>query len=197
MTEKEWLDSAELSRLFKLVERKASQRKCVLFAVACHHLSPAYDPSFHERMKKDSEKYEVAVQFADGHIDVAEVRRHWLRSGEELSLPERGEEWAKQGWAYQVVWDYEDPLEVDVAALIWEIFGNPFRPVTFAPEWKTSTVTALAETIYADRTFGNLPVLADALEDAGCDHADILSHCRGPGSHVRGCWVVDLVLGKE
>ncbi len=83
-----------------------------------------------------------------------------------------------------------------IADLIRDIHGNPFRPVTFAPEWRTSTVTAIAETIYADRTFGNLPVLADALEDAGCDHADILSHCRGSGPHVRGCWVVDLVLGK-
>ena len=47
------------------------------------------------------------------------------------------------------------------------------------------------------REFGNLPVLADALQDAGCENADVLDHCRGPGSHVRGCWVVDLVLGKE
>ena len=84
-----------------------------------------------------------------------------------------------------------------LANLIRDVAGNPFCPVTFATEWRTSTVTALAETIYADRTFGNLPVLADALEDAGCEHADILSHCRGPGPHVRGCWVVDLVLGKE
>ena len=81
--------------------------------------------------------------------------------------------------------------------MIRDIAGNPFRPVTFAPEWRTSTVLGIAETIYADRTFGNLPVLADALEDAGCEHADILSHCRGPGPHVRGCWVVDLVLGKS
>ncbi len=61
----------------------------------------------------------------------------------------------------------------------------------------SSTVAALAQTIYADRAFDRLPILADALEEAGCDNADILTHCRGDGPHVRGCWVVDLILGKE
>src|SRR5262249_23472844 len=77
------------------------------------------------------------------------------------------------------------------------IFGNPFHPVTLTPAWQTSTVTALAQSIYDDRAFDRLPILADALEDAGCDNADILNHCRQPGEHVRGCWVVDLILGKE
>ena len=63
-------------------------------------------------------------------------------------------------------------------------------------EWVTPTVRALAEGIYADRAFDRLPILADALQDAGCDDADVLAHCRGPWPHVRGCWVVDLVLGK-
>jgi hypothetical protein len=81
--------------------------------------------------------------------------------------------------------------------LIHDVFGNPFRPVTFDPAWRTSTVHALATTIYDHRAFDRLPVLADALQDAGCEHADVLDHCRGPGLHVRGCWVVDLVLGKS
>ena len=57
-------------------------------------------------------------------------------------------------------------------------------------------VRALAEGIYADRAYDRMPVLADALEDAGCDYAEILSHCRGNGPHVRGCWVLDALLGK-
>ncbi|MBN9521069.1 hypothetical protein J0H58_21550 [bacterium] len=77
-----------------------------------------------------------------------------------------------------------------------DIFGNPFRPVALDPAWRTEAVVALAAGIYADRAFERLPVLADALEDAGCDHADVLTHCRGAGPHVRGCWVVDLFLGK-
>jgi hypothetical protein len=78
-----------------------------------------------------------------------------------------------------------------------DIFGNPFRPATVDPAWRTSTVVALARGMYESRDFGAMPILADALQDAGCDNEDILNHCRGPGPHIRGCWVVDLVLGKE
>jgi hypothetical protein len=77
------------------------------------------------------------------------------------------------------------------------IFGNPFCPGSFSPEWRTDTVLALARQVYESRDFGAMPILADALQDAGCDDEDVLSHCRGPGPHVRGCWVVDLVLDKK
>lgn len=83
---------------------------------------------------------------------------------------------------------------------IRDIFGNPFRPVTQNPSWMAwndGTVGNLAQTIYDERRFENLPILADALEEAGCTNSDILGHCREPGSHGRGCWVVDLLLGKE
>jgi hypothetical protein len=84
------------------------------------------------------------------------------------------------------------------AALLRCIFGLlPFRPATINATWQTSNVTALARSIYDDRAFDRLPILADALEDAGCDNADILQHCRSGGEHVRGCWIIDLVLGKE
>ncbi|MBX3398315.1 MAG: hypothetical protein KF873_06205 [Gemmataceae bacterium] len=78
-----------------------------------------------------------------------------------------------------------------------DIFGNPFRPVAVDPAWLTSTAVAIAQGIYDDRAFDRLPILADALQDAGCENADILAHCRSEGPHVRGCWVVDLVLGKS
>ncbi|MCE9566335.1 MAG: hypothetical protein K8U57_30290 [Planctomycetes bacterium] len=79
-----------------------------------------------------------------------------------------------------------------------EIFGNPFRPVTADPAWLTSDVVALATGIYSDRDFSAMPILADALQDAGCDSEDILNHLRDPNvTHVRGCWALDLVLGKE
>jgi hypothetical protein len=83
------------------------------------------------------------------------------------------------------------------ADLLLDIFGNPFRPITLDPSWLTPTVKTLAQAIYEERTFEDLPVLGDALEDAGCNNEDVLSHCRGPGPHTRGCWVVDLLLGKE
>jgi len=81
--------------------------------------------------------------------------------------------------------------------LLREIFGNPFRPVAFDPTWLTPAVVELAQTIYDDRTFDHMPELADALEQAGCDNAEVLAHLRGPGPHVRGCWALDLILGKE
>jgi hypothetical protein len=86
-------------------------------------------------------------------------------------------------------------------ALIRDIFGNPILPPPLTdPTWLTwngSTVVRLAQAIYEERGFDLLPLLADALEEAGCTSADILAHCRTKGEHVRGCWVVDLLLGKE
>jgi hypothetical protein len=87
--------------------------------------------------------------------------------------------------------------EGEVAALLRDTAGNPFRPVSADPTGLTAAAVGLAQTIYADRAFDRLPILADALEEAGCDNADVLAHCRGGGPHVRGCWVVDLVLGKR
>jgi hypothetical protein len=84
--------------------------------------------------------------------------------------------------------------------LIRDIVGNPFRPVRLKPEWlawNDETAPKIAQAIYEERAFDRLPVLADALEDAGCDDADLLAHCRGDRPHVRGCWVVDLILGKQ
>jgi len=84
-----------------------------------------------------------------------------------------------------------------IVPLIRDVFGNPFRPVVVAPEWLTPDVLAIAAGIYSERAFDRMPILADALQDAGCDSSDILNHCRQPGEHVRGCWVVDLILGKS
>ncbi|HZV04320.1 MAG TPA: hypothetical protein VE999_04450 [Gemmataceae bacterium] len=80
------------------------------------------------------------------------------------------------------------------------VFGNPFCPVAVDLSWLTwndGTVLKLAQSIYDERAFDHLPILADVLEEAGCRDQDILAHCRSGGEHVRGCWVVDLVLGKS
>ena len=100
------------------------------------------------------------------------------------------------GWARGAVGDGESEERAQ-AALLLCLFGNPFRPAAFAPGWRTADVLGLARGIYADRAFDRLPLLADALMDAGCDSDDLLAHCRDEGPHARGCWVVDLLLGKE
>lgn len=87
-----------------------------------------------------------------------------------------------------------------MAAFLREIFGNHFRQFVIDPtwlDWNDSTVVKLAQNIYHERAFDRLPVLGDALEEAGCHDADMLAHCRQPGQHVPGCWVVDLLLGKK
>ena len=91
--------------------------------------------------------------------------------------------------------DWRSKLEL--LQFLRDIFGNPFRPVSFDREWRTSTVVAIAKAMYESRDFSPMPILGDALQDAGCDHEEILTHCRSDGPHVKGCWVVDLVLGKE
>lgn len=101
------------------------------------------------------------------------------------------------------------------AALLRDIFGNPFQPIAIDPTWLTAGVVSLAQKMYAANDFNEMPDLADALQDAGCENEAILNHCRysslqaaesegSPGAghgihcpHVRGCWVVDLVLGKS
>jgi hypothetical protein len=92
-------------------------------------------------------------------------------------------------WATEVERDKQ-------AQVLRDVFGNPFRPVTVESGWLTPTVIALAQAIYQERQFGDLPRLADAMEVMGCRDADILAHCRQVGEHVRGCWAVDLLLGK-
>jgi hypothetical protein len=94
-----------------------------------------------------------------------------------------------------------EQLGGEQCGLVRELFGPlPFRPASVDAAWlagNDGTVSKLAAAIYDARAFERLPVLADALEDAGCSDAALLGHLRGPGPHVRGCWAVDLLLGKE
>ena len=93
-------------------------------------------------------------------------------------------------------WRAEQDEESAQCRLYRDVFGYPFATVEFAPAWRTSTVLALSRQMYESRDFTAMPILADALQDAGCEHDEILEHCRGGGEHVRGCWVVDHALGK-
>ena len=92
---------------------------------------------------------------------------------------------------------YAGRVGIRVGAYFRDIVGDPFRPVTFSPQWRTSTAVAIARGMYESRDFSAMPILADVLQDAGCEADAILTHCRDRDQvHVRGCWVVDLVLGK-
>jgi hypothetical protein len=99
-----------------------------------------------------------------------------------VDLTQKNKRAARRAWGEQVV------------RCIWGLL--PFRRVTADPSWRTPTVLALARGVYVERAFDRMPILADALEDAGCENPDVLAHCRNPGSHARGCWVIDLLLGR-
>jgi hypothetical protein len=92
-------------------------------------------------------------------------------------------------------------VETTPAAFLRDLFGPlPFRLVTLDPTWlawNDGMAEKLARGINEERAFHRLPILADALEEAGCDEESVLVHCRGSGPHIRGCWVVDLLLGQS
>jgi hypothetical protein len=152
--------------------------------------------------------------YYDNQEDVQEERLGYFAGGAVFQL---GQEWlasdivadaASGAVACSTLDAGSDRLAADAAKhgesaaqcrLLRDIFGNPFHLPSADPAsltWNDSTISKLAQAIYDDRAFDRLPVLADALEEAGCTDTDILSHCRGPGPHVRGCWLLDLILGK-
>jgi hypothetical protein len=86
----------------------------------------------------------------------------------------------------------ENKIQCD---LYRDLFRYPFQSPSFSPEWRTPNVLAIAQKIYDERTFDGLPILADALEETGCDDTELLTHCRGTNPHIWGCWALDLILG--
>jgi hypothetical protein len=224
MTEAEWLTCTDPEEMLEAVSDGASERKLRLFAVACcrriWHLledercrqAVEIAETALDRKRKSRgdlariEKLIVAVQgsheYGDAASDNALCAVEYLRWGGESAGWAAGK--AAEAMAFDKedndgpTWDEAVTDEQGIQChLLRCILGNPFRPATMNPTWLTTTVTGLAGTIYEERAFGRMPVLADALEDAGCDQEHILGHCRRPGEHVRGCWVVDLLLGKE
>jgi hypothetical protein len=101
------------------------------------------------------------------------------------------------GW-YAVEWTVGNGPELPGrVGLLRDIIGNPFRPAAIDPTWLTPSVTMLARVSYDESAFDLMPILGDALEEAGCTDVPLLSHCRETVEHVRGCWVVDALLGKS
>lgn len=85
-------------------------------------------------------------------------------------------------------------------AIIRGVFGNPFQPITIEQallDWRDGVISKIAKHIYDERSFAELPILADAVEEAGCTNTELLKHLRHPGPHVRGCWALDLLLGRN
>ena len=155
----------------------------------------------------------VCERFLEGQATAAEREEAlaeidhigWMNHGPFLSLDlSLAGYFAESAWrgdlqaCYHDAWNPRPERRDRVCAeLLREVFGNPHRPVRFDPAWRTDTAVAIARQMYDSREFSAMPILADALQDAGCDSDELLNHCRSAtATHVRGCWVVDLVLGK-
>ncbi len=223
MTEAEWMTSKDWYPMLRFLQRRASDRdgdlpetsrdylcrKEYLFTAACCRLlwdrltdgfrsavvdleRRADDPG-----QSDAKWVEIDDNWEDiegGLESSRQVAPKRMRAAFD-ALEDALNASYLDGWVYSTVTNRkkQTPLARD-------IFGNPFRPVVVDPAWllrNGGLVRKLAQSAYDERALDRLPVLADALEEAGCTDADILSHCRSPGPHVRGCWVVDTLLGKQ
>lgn len=221
MNEWDWLSSTDPEKMLNYLGQPASQRKLSLFACSCWHrlahLLPT--PAAHcvveltekwaegQACEEDWQQargdlfaellgvgtapfgpriFEVLALLC-GEIGKGETHAH-LASRASLAAAEWVGDWAV---------DTETRMQCD---RLRDIFGNPFRPTILDPSWlawNERCVEKLAWTIYAERRFEDLPILGDALEDAGCDQAELLRHCRETTDHVRGCHVLDLLTGKR
>jgi hypothetical protein len=193
---------------------RACSRKLRLYAVACCRRRWVELVDARSRKAVD-----VAELFAEGLANkraLATTRSEaaaahdaaFEKKGKERSCKEWAAVWVCEPFAFKaaeaVTWmaaignkETESPAQ---SVLLRDVFGNLFHPTALNPDWvgwNGGSLRMLAQAIYEERAFDGMPILADALEDAGCDNADILDHCRGPGPHVRGCWVLDLLLSKK
>jgi len=226
MTEQEWLACADPQEMLGYLRGKATDRKLRLFAVACcrrawqtlGHPRGAGMAEVAERFADGlatAEELEACRNDAVMDLRSADGAPEWagrmdLPPGCDNSFMEAAAcDFTSEGAATESLSGHIrsayprtaiTPAPLEECALLRDIFGPlPFRLVAIAPAvlaWHDGTIPKLAQAISDDRAFDGLPVLADALEEAGCDNADILNHCRRPGEHVRGCWPVDLILGK-
>lgn len=209
MTEAEWLAATDPTTLLEYVPGKLSNRKLrLLLCSLCHlHWRTVRHEVYREAVK-------IAERYADGvatekerelafrktgawhlHQHYKLSHRRYLVSFHNTVAPEQ--DYSSLDWQAEAVQLFEGEGKAAYVRVLHDIFGNPFRCIAVDRDWLTSTATGIAQLMYDSRDFSAMPILADALQDAGCNDEDILNHCRQPGEHVRGCYLVDLVLGKE
>jgi hypothetical protein len=225
MTEDYWQTCTSPDPMLVSLHDKGSDRKFRLFCCYCcrriqhllDHVGKKLVESFERRvagLATDVRKGKWALVRPDRWARPASVANYeyYLRSLDPHSR-EYNAGWGVlqmiQGAAWPAALRMEEytrkalpPAEWDQDAyyqafLIREIFGNPFRPRVIEPSWISPDVRQLAEFIYTEGDFKGLLLLSDALEEAGCDDADMLAHLRNEGPHFRGCWALDKVLGYE
>jgi hypothetical protein len=227
MTEAEWMAFTDPRPMLGFLRGRASDRKLRLFAVACcrrmwdllpdERCRSAFETAerFADGLASlDSirEARQGALLSFDSYSDHDESGR--FTGQESAAAAVAGACWAEVEDQYRELdavvdncyglgrlssgWRNGGRIEyLGQCRDIRDIFGDPFQTLDLAPSWLTSEVVEVAHTMYDARAFDRMPILGDALEDAGCADAAILAHCRDRVEHVRGCWVVDALLGKQ
>jgi hypothetical protein len=225
VTESEWLECTDPTPMLEFLRGKASDRKLRLFSVACCRRKWKFFGD--DRCRKAVEIAELFADDENrvGDLDWAaqgtrlalnEWRPKQGSRGVLVHVSTAAHALAQSRnlhvvhIASQVLGLPVDSVRARAAEalqqanLLRDAIGTPFRPIAINSSWITPTVLNLARAAYDERIMpsgeldlARLAVLSDALEEAGCDNPDILNHLRSPGPHVRGCWVVDLLLGKE
>ena len=202
MTEAEWLTTTDPPAMLEFVRGTASDRKFRLFACgSCRADELAWGDAESRgawtRMEEEVDQLPVAIHrdpfFDDqnGRVEGVRIETAYFAARETARLLAE-----RRGGAFRDFFGSRSRRKA-LALIIRDVLGNPFRPVSTDPSWLTPTALLLAQGIYADRAFDRLSILADALQDAGCDSADLLNHLRGGGPHVLGCWALDVTLGKS
>ena len=222
MTEAEWLACTDPWKMLEFLHGKASDRKLRFFTRACLWRAWHQLDAWTRNLVEVSEQFDDGSMTKET-LTVARVLH---RDVMQMNLPNpvlricaRIMDQLVWGAAWNAVSEIRSAIRANAfqanastestgqTTLIREVFGNPCRPTSLDPAWLTwhgGTIRKLALSAYEDRELPSghldthhLAVLADALEDAGCTDPDLLGHCRGPGPHVRGCWVIDLLLGRK
>ena len=199
MTEQEWLACHDPMPMLAFLQSAGtpSERKLRLFAAACSR-------RIWNRIDDLSRAaVETAEEFADGLASSDQLRAarlacksagenaSWYSALSNAAIAARNAALSAQS-AFDTLGECREQ-----AALLRDIFGNPFHSISDDVCWSTTAVVEIAGDIYEKRAFERLPFLADALQNAGCDSVEIIEHARKQAPHTRGCWVVDLILRKR
>jgi hypothetical protein len=214
MTEAEWLTCRNPDEMLRFVDATVSKRKLRLFACACCRriLDLIPEPRYRAAV-------EASERFADGLCNRSELQLARLDAleahpgGDSNSTP--GEFAAASVTRYRIVPRWigwltrrasqqlrrtEEEEGANQAGMLREMVGNPFVPLVLDPlwsRWNDGAIVRLAQNLYEENRHDDLPILADALEEAGCVQTELLDHLRKPGTHLKGCWALDLVLGQS
>jgi hypothetical protein len=222
MTEAEWMECEDPEKMLEFLRWKSSDRKLRLLACACCHtiarlltddricrtiqIAEQFADGLATTKDRRAAKYR-AEAVGQEYADDPEYRAYyWAADAAKCTAAD-----SIQGYVRYVGYEVDQALALANSEAanqekscrvvhLHDIFGNPFRFLPPLPAvvlaWNDGTVVRLAKGIYDDRRFEDLPILADALEEAGCREQSVLDHLRSPGPHVRGCWPLDLILGR-